>query len=38
LRNVAFAPFALTVDKWRWNVYSGKIKPEMYNLEWWKLR
>ena len=38
LRNIAFAPFAFTVDKWRWNVYSGAIRPENYNLEWWKLR
>jgi peptidyl-dipeptidase A len=38
LRNIAFAPFALVVEKWRWSVYSGKIKPEEYNSEWWRLR
>ncbi len=38
LRNIAFAPFALTVEKWRWGVYSGATKPENYNLEWWNLR
>ena len=38
LRNIAFAPFSLTVEKWRWNVFSGKIAPKDYNLEWWNLR
>ena len=38
LRNIAFAPFALTVEKWRWSAFDGKTKPEDYNLEWWRLR
>ena len=38
MRNVAFAPFALAVEKWRWDVFSGKIKPENYNKEWWRNR
>ncbi len=38
MRNIAFAPFALTVEKWRWSVYSGKTSPENYNNEWWRLR
>ncbi len=38
LRNIAFAPFALTVEKWRWNVFADLIQPEDYNKEWWKLR
>lgn len=35
---VAFIPFGLMVDQWRWQVFSGKIKPEQYNEAWWQLR
>ncbi len=38
LDKVAFLPFGLLVDKWRWEVFSGRIKPEDYNKEWWALR
>src|SRR5579864_7539436 len=38
LDKVAFLPFGLVVDKWRWEVFSGKIKPEEYNKKWWELR
>src|SRR3954470_16329770 len=38
LEKVAFLPFGLTIDKWRWEVFSGQIKPEQYNTEWWALR
>jgi peptidyl-dipeptidase A len=38
LAKVAFLPFGLLVDKWRWDVFSGKIKPENYNQAWWDLR
>lgn len=38
LEKVAFLPFGLLVDKWRWDVFSGKIKPENYNKAWWELR
>jgi peptidyl-dipeptidase A len=38
LRTVAFAPFALTVENWRWNVFAGKTKPDDYNFDWWRLR
>ena len=38
LRNIAFAPFALAVEKWRWNAYSGDSTPETYNIDWWRLR
>ena len=37
LDKVAFLPFALIVDKWRWGVFSGRIKPEQYNDAWWAL-
>ncbi|WP_114392527.1 M2 family metallopeptidase [Oleisolibacter albus] len=35
---VAFMPFGLLIDKWRWDVFSGKTKPEDYNKAWWDLR
>jgi peptidyl-dipeptidase A len=38
LDKVAFMPFGLLVDKWRWQVYSGQATPETYNEAWWKLR
>ncbi|MEJ7601355.1 MAG: M2 family metallopeptidase [Kofleriaceae bacterium] len=38
LDSIAFLPFALVVDKWRWDVFSGKVKPDQYNQHWWDLR
>jgi peptidyl-dipeptidase A len=38
LEKVAFLPFGLTIDKWRWEVFSGQVKPEEYNKVWWDLR
>ena len=38
LDKIAFLPFGLLIDKWRWEVFSGKIKPADYNKAWWKLR
>jgi len=38
LKKVAFLPFALTVDGWRWDVLSGKTAPEDYNEAWWAKR
>lgn len=38
LDKVAFLPFGLLVDEWRWKVFSGQIPPSKYNEEWWKLR
>jgi peptidyl-dipeptidase A len=35
---IAFLPFGLLMDKWRWGVFSGQIKPEDYNKAWWQLR
>ena len=31
LDKVAFLPFGLLVDQWRWKVFSGEIKPADYN-------
>jgi len=38
LEKVAFLPFGLLVDKWRWEVFSGQVKPAEYNKAWWELR
>jgi peptidyl-dipeptidase A len=38
LDKVAFLPFGLMIDKWRWEVFSGQVPPEKYNESWWKLR
>jgi peptidyl-dipeptidase A len=38
LDKVAFMPFGLLIDKWRWQVYAGEVGPEDYNSAWWKLR
>jgi peptidyl-dipeptidase A len=38
LDKIAFLPFGLVVDQWRWKVFSGEITPANYNAEWWKLR
>lgn len=34
LDKVAFLPFGLMVDRWRWDVFSGKTSPEQYNAAW----
>jgi peptidyl-dipeptidase A len=38
LEKIAFLPFAVSVDQWRWKVFSGEIPPEKYNQAWWELR
>jgi len=38
LDKVAFLPFGLVIDKWRWQVFSGEAKPGEYNQAWWDLR
>ncbi len=38
LERVAFLPFGLLVDQWRWRVFSGDVKPADYNKAWWELR
>ncbi|HRE34001.1 MAG TPA: M2 family metallopeptidase, partial [Sphingopyxis terrae] len=35
---VAFLPFGLLVDRWRWGVFDGSIKPADYNKAWTQLR
>lgn len=38
LDKIAFIPFGLLVDQWRWKVFSGEVTPENYNQAWWDLR
>ncbi|HEX6866510.1 MAG TPA: M2 family metallopeptidase, partial [Caulobacteraceae bacterium] len=38
LDKIAFLPFGLLVDRWRWGVFSGETTPAEYNADWWKLR
>lgn len=35
---IAFMPFGLLVDKWRWGVFDGSVPPERYNAAWNELR
>jgi len=35
---VAFLPFGLMVDQWRWKVFSGEYSQAEYNSGWWELR
>jgi peptidyl-dipeptidase A len=38
LDKVAFLPFGLLIDQWRWKVFSGEVPPARYNSSWWELR
>ncbi|MFA6956194.1 MAG: M2 family metallopeptidase [Thermoanaerobaculia bacterium] len=38
LDKVAFLPFGLLVDQWRWKVFAGEITPAEYNKAWWDLK
>lgn len=38
LDKVAFLPFGLLIDQWRWQVFSGQVKPSDYNQAWWNMR
>jgi peptidyl-dipeptidase A len=37
LEKVAFLPFGLMIDQWRWKVFSGEVTPANYNQVWWQL-
>lgn len=38
LAKVSFMPFGLMIDRWRWGVFDGSIKPADYNKAWWELK
>ena len=35
---VAFLPFGLLIDRWRWGVFDGSISPAEYNSAWTDMR
>jgi peptidyl-dipeptidase A len=35
---VAFLPFGLLVDRFRWGVFDGSIAPDQYNTAWTEMR
>jgi peptidyl-dipeptidase A len=35
---VAFLPFGLLIDRWRWQVFSGEMKPADYQKAWTAMR
>ena len=37
LQKVAFLPFGIMVDRWRWEAFSGQITEAEYNRRWWEL-
>ncbi|HET7203937.1 MAG TPA: M2 family metallopeptidase [Steroidobacteraceae bacterium] len=38
LEKIAFLPFGKMIDEWRWQVFSGQVKPADYNAAWWAIR
>jgi peptidyl-dipeptidase A len=38
LERLAFLPFGLIVDQWRWQVFDGSVAPANYNRAWWDLK
>jgi peptidyl-dipeptidase A len=38
LDKVAFLPFGLLIDKWRWEVFAGKVTPADYEKAWLDLK
>lgn len=38
LIKIAFLPFGLLIDKYRWAIFRGEIDPKNYNSEWWRMR
>ena len=37
LEKISFLPFAIKLDKWRWQVFRGETTPAQYNDAWWAL-
>ncbi|KAF6209874.1 hypothetical protein GE061_015627 [Apolygus lucorum] len=38
LEKIAFLPYGYLVDKYRWDVLKGKIRPENLNEAWWAMK
>lgn len=37
LTKIPEIPFALIIDKYRWDIFNGKIRPADYNERYWQL-
>ncbi|XP_017782038.1 PREDICTED: angiotensin-converting enzyme-like isoform X1 [Nicrophorus vespilloides] len=37
-QRLLFLPYGYLVDKWRWDVFTGKTTEENWNKRWWDLR
>ncbi|KAK5648668.1 hypothetical protein RI129_003560 [Pyrocoelia pectoralis] len=37
LSKIPELPYSLTIDKYRWDIFKGKIEPKDYNKEFWDL-
>jgi len=38
LDKLAFIPFGYLMDKWRWDVFSGRVNERNWNQAWWDYR
>jgi len=38
LEKIAFLPFGLLIDKWRWQAFSGEVPEARWNQAWWDLK
>uniref|UniRef100_A0A182LUT3 Angiotensin-converting enzyme n=1 Tax=Anopheles culicifacies TaxID=139723 RepID=A0A182LUT3_9DIPT len=38
LSKLVFLPFAYTLDKYRWEIFRGDVKPDHYNCKFWEMR
>lgn len=38
LMKVAFLPFGMIVDQWKWDMGSSKIPFDEWNSQWWEYR
>jgi peptidyl-dipeptidase A len=38
LERLAFLPFGMVVDGWRWQVFAGRTAPGDYNAAWWDMK
>ncbi|XP_072043034.1 angiotensin-converting enzyme-like [Amphiura filiformis] len=38
LDKIAFLPFAILMDQWRWGLFDGSTQDAQFNQEWWQLR
>jgi peptidyl-dipeptidase A len=38
LDKLPFLPFSVAMDRWRWEVFAGRINSGEWNRRWWELR